>query len=270
MVIRPIRTAVIDSERLARKRLIKLLENRDGYKVVGQFGSSRDGLLGLQELDVDLLFLEIHMPEMDGFELLQAIGKNSPPVVILVTADADQALRAFECDARDYLVKPFSDERFEQTLARAAETIRGAEAVILRRELLELLEQYWKVETDGVATTGSAATHKLDRIMIRDGDRVFFQKVDDIDWIEAASYNARIHVGDVVHVIRESLTKLERKLDPRRFVRIHRSAIVNIDQIVELQRYFNGGYGVILRDGTELRLSRRRRRALSDLLGRSV
>jgi two-component system LytT family response regulator len=272
MVIRPIRAVVIDDEPLARSHVIKLLENRDGYEVVGQFGSARDGLLALQELDPDLVFLDIHMPEMNGFELLQAIDQNSPPVVIFVTAHAEHALRAFEFDALDYLLKPFDDERFERTLARATETIQNEEAVTLRREILELVGQFWRVDAEvgRASATGSAAINKWDRIMIRDGDRIFFQRVDEIDWIEAADYNVRIHVGKEIHQMRESLTNLESKLDPRRFTRIHRSVIVNIDQIAELQPYFNGAYVVILKDGTELRLSRRRRRALGDLLGRSL
>jgi two-component system LytT family response regulator len=272
MVIRPIRTVVIDDEPLARRRVIKLLENREGYEIVGQFGSARDGLLALQELDADLVFLDIHMPEMDGFELLQAIDHNSPPVVIFVTAHAEHALRAFEFDALDYLLKPFDDERFEKTLARATETIQSEDAVTLRTELLDLLGQYWRVEATTADSTASRSgpANKLDRILIRDGERIFFQKVDEIDWIEAADYNVRIHIGKEVHQMRESLTRLEGKLDPRRFARIHRSVIVNIDQIAELQPYFNGAYVVLLKDGTELRLSRRRRRALGDLLGRSL
>lgn len=268
---RPIRTLIIDDEPLARQRIARLLEDREGYQVVGQFGRARDGLLALQELDPELVLLDVQMPEMDGFELLQALDGPSPPVVIFVTAHAEHALRAFEFQALDYLLKPFDDERFERTLMRATAKIRSEDAVNLRGELLRLVKEHWLIDS-GVPEERPAPppTRQLDRIMIRDGDRIFFQKVDDIDWIEAADYYVRIHTSGKVHQIRETLTSLEERLDPRRFARIHRSAIVNVDRILELQPYFNGAYVVVLEDGTELRLSRRRREALEDLLGRTL
>lgn len=271
MIARPIRTVIIDDERLARNRIARLLKNRDGYEIIGEFGAPRDALLALTELDPDLVFLDINMPEMDGFELLEHLDQESGPVIIFVTAHADHALRAFEFSALDYLLKPFDDDRFEQTLSRATTAIRNEDAILLRRELRQLIEHHWvgsgSPETDDDAASGP---QNSDRIMIRDGDRIFFQRVNEIDWIEAADYNVRIHIGSTVHQMRDSLSNLEEKLDPQRFARIHRSAIVNIDRIAELQPYFNGAYVVILEDGTKLRLSRRRRRALADLLGRSL
>ncbi|HKY61578.1 MAG TPA: LytTR family DNA-binding domain-containing protein [Gemmatimonadota bacterium] len=269
--MRPIRTVIIDDEPLARHRIARLLEDREGYEVVGQFGRARDALLGIRELDPDLVFLDIRMPEMDGFELLQALDRQAPPVVIFVTAYAEHALKAFEFSGLDYLLKPFDNERFERTLSRASAVIRSEDAMGLRGELLRLVKEHWMVDRETPdQTPPNAPTRRLDRIVIREGDRIFFQRVDDIDYIEAANYKVRIHVGGEVHEVRETLANLEERLDPQRFTRIHRGVIVNIDRIRELQPYFNGAYVVILEDGTELKLSRRRRDALEDLLGRSI
>ena len=271
MIMRPIRTVIIDDEPLARNRIARLLDGRDGYEVVGQFGRARDGLLGIRELDPDLVFLDIRMPEMDGFELLQTLDRQTPPVVVFVTAYAEHALKAFEFNGLDYLLKPFDNERFERTLARASAVIRSEDAMGLRGELLRLVKEHWMVDRE---TPDQPAPHpptqRLDRIVIREGDRIFFQRVDDIDYIEAANYKVRIHVGNEVHEVRETLANLEERLDPQRFTRIHRGVIVNIDRIRELQPYFNGAYVVILEDGTELKLSRRRRDTLEDLLGRTI
>lgn len=272
MIMRAIRTIIIDDEPLARNRIARLLEGRDGYDVVGQFGRARDGLLGIREMDPDLVFLDIKMPEMDGFELLKALDRQVPPVVIFVTAHAQHALKAFEYNALDYLLKPFDNERFERTLARATALIRSEDALGIRGELLRLVREHWMVdrESEGAMTAPQPPARRLDRIVIREGDRIFFQRVDEIDYIEAANYKVRIHVGDSVHEVRETLANLEERLDPQRFARIHRGVIVNIDRIKELQPYFNGAYVVILEDGTELRLSRRRRDTLEDLLGRTI
>ncbi len=270
--MRPIRTLIIDDEPLARNRIARLLDGRDGYEVVGQFGRARDGMLGIRELDPDLVFLDIRMPEMDGFELLQALDRQTPPVVIFVTAYAEHALKAFEFNALDYLLKPFDNERFERTLARASALIRSEDALGLRGELLRLVREHWMIDRESIESTAGShpPTQRLDRIVIREGDRIFFQRVDEIDYIEAANYKVRIHVGGDVHEVRETLANLEERLDPQRFARIHRGVIVNIDRIKELQPYFNGAFVVILEDGTELRLSRRRRDTLEDLLGRTI
>lgn len=272
IVTRPIRTLIIDDEPLARGRIARLLEDRDGYEIVGQFGRARDGLLALQELDPDLVFLDIQMPEMDGFKLLESLNAESPPAVIFVTAHGEHALRAFDFQALDYLLKPFDDERFERTIARATSRIRSEDALDFRGELLRLVKEHWLVDTNLPEEPSGAAfpARHLDRIVIRNGDRIFFQKVDKIDWIEAADYYVRIHAEGEVHQIRETLGNLEERLDTRQFARIHRSVIVNIDRIVELQPYFNGAYMVILEDGTELKMSRRRRDTLQDLLGRTL
>ena len=271
MIARVIRTVVIDDESLARNRISRLLKNREGYEIVGEFGSARDGLLALRELDPDLVFLDIQMPDMTGFELLEALSHDSPPAVIFVTAYSEHALRAFEFNAVDYLLKPFDDERFERTLSKATDTLRNQDAATLRQELKRLVDSHWQPDDEPQKrSTKAQSGHDFDRIMIREGDRIFFQRVSEIDWIEAADYNVKIHVGASVHVMRDSLTNLEETLDPGMFARIHRSVIVNIERIAELQPYFNGAYIVILEDGTELKLSRRRRQALEDLLGRSL
>lgn len=272
MIKRPIRTIIIDDEPLARTRIARLLEGRDQYKIVGQFGRPREGLLALEELEPDLVFLDIQMPDMSGFELLEALDREAPPVVIFVTAHGEHALKAFDFQAMDYLLKPFDNERFERTLSRAMDRIQSEDAVSLRSEVLRLVKEHWLIDQDvpEQPLNSVPASRTLDRIIIRDGEKIFFLKLDEVDWVEAADYNVRIHAAGKTYQVRETLGSLEERLDPLRFARIHRSALVNIDRIKELQPYFNGAYIVILEDGTELKLSRRRREVLEDLLGRSL
>lgn len=272
MIKRPIRTIIIDDEPLARTRIARLLEGRDQYEIVGQYGRPREGLLALEELEPDLVFLDIQMPDMSGFELLEALDREAPPVVIFVTAHAEHALKAFDFQAMDYLLKPFDNERFERTLSRAMDRIQSEDAVSLRSEVLRLVKEHWLIDQDvpEQPLNSVPASRTLDRIIIRDGEKIFFLKLDDVDWVEAADYNVRIHAAGKTYQVRETLGSLEERLDPLRFARIHRSALVNIDRIKELQPYFNGAYVVILEDGTELKLSRRRREVLEDLLGRSL
>jgi two-component system LytT family response regulator len=197
------------------------------------------------------------MPEIDGFGVLQAIGSQKVPVIIFVTAYDKYALRAFDVHALDYLLKPFNRERFRRSLVRAREQLEHDRIGQLDQRLLSLLEDL------------KAEQKHLDRLVIRSVGRVFFLKTDEIDWIEAAGNYVKLHVGREGHLLRETMNRLEGKLNPDKFLRIHRSTLVNIDRIKELQPLFSGDYTVILRDGRQLTLSRSYREKLLELFDKS-
>jgi two-component system LytT family response regulator len=221
--------------------------------MIGECGDGPAAVAAISEHAPDLVFLDVQMPEVDGFAVLARLPEDRTPLVVFVTAWDQYALRAFEVAAVDYLLKPFDRRRFDQALQRAkarlAETAGG-----LGRRTLALLEEL-----------RARASH-LDRLVIKAGGRAFFLKTDEIDWVEAEGKYVRLHVGRESHLLREPIGTLEAQLDPRRFLRIHRSTIVNIDRIRELQPWFHNEVRVILRDGTELMLSRGCRKKLSELL----
>jgi len=199
----------------------------------------------------DLLFLDVQLPGFNGFEVLERV-KQVPPSVIFVTAYDEHAIRAFDASAADYLLKPFEDERFDRALERAKARVR-------QKRLEDL------ATGSPQATT---PTSFLDRLAIRDSGRIHFVRTSEIDWIEAQDYYVQLHVRDRTYLIRDRMHLLEARLDPRRFVRIHRSSIVNIDRVKELQPFFHGEYTVLLEDGARLKLSRNYRHHLELLLGR--
>ncbi len=257
-----IRTLVVDDEPLARQNLRILLEADAEIELVGEAGSGRAALALIRRESPDLLFLDIQMPELDGFGVLAQIEAAELPVVVFVTAFDQYALRAFEFHALDYLLKPFDDARFEKTLRRAKEQVAQREIKELSRRLIALLESR---DAPPEARTSQPAPY-LSRLLIKSGGRISFLKVDEIDWIGAEDYYVKLHVGRKGHMLRETMNELEAKLDPARFVRIHRSSIVNLDRIRELHQLFNGEYVVVLHDGTELKLSRSRREQLQAFL----
>jgi two-component system LytT family response regulator len=227
------------------------------------------------------VFLDIQMPELDGFGALDQVGAEKAPVVVFVTAHDEHALHAFEVRALDYLLKPFSDERFGEALQRAKTQVR-------QRRAGELVEQFAVFIDDSIADDSTAhrpapaaswqgsdsigraigpGSHHVDRIMVRTTKQVVFVKADDVDWIEADDYYAKLHVAGKAYLIRETMQSLETRLDPKRFARVHRSAIVNLDRIQGLQPYFRGAHVLTLRDGTRLTLSRSRRGAFERALG---
>ncbi len=256
-----IRTIIVDDEPLGRSRLASLLEQEDDVEIVDQCGDGAEALAAISELKPDLLFLDVQIPELTGFELLASLDRVDPPVVIFVTAHDEFALRAFDVHALDYLLKPFDDERFHQALDRARAHLRDQDGAAVRRRLMDFLE-----DTNGNKAIVDPARRLLTRMVVKDGDRILFLKVDDIDWIEAADYYAKIHARGATYIIRETLANLEQQLDPERFVRIHRSTIVNLDRVQEMQPWFHGAFVVFLVDGTELRLSRSRREHLQSRL----
>jgi two-component system LytT family response regulator len=254
-----IRALIVDDEPLARQNIRLLLKEDPEIELVGECGSGAEALKVIQKHSPDLLFLDIQMPLMSGFEVLEKIDAEKIPAIIFVTAFDQYAIRAFEVHALDYLLKPFDDARFEKALRQAKTQIEQREINQLSKRLVRLLE-------DRDTQPKARASGYLSRLMVKSASRVFFLKVDEIDWIEAADYYVNLHVGRKSHLLRETMSDMEAKLDPEKFLRIHRSAIVNLDRVKEMHAHFNGEYLVILHDGTELKLSRSRREQLQQML----
>jgi len=248
-----IRTVIIDDERLARQRIRRMLSELPGFEVTGEFESSEQGLIFLEESQADLLFLDVQMPGMDGFALLESLSPDRTPMVIFVTAYDEYALRAFEVHAFDYLLKPFDQARFEKTIERARKQLGGEDRN--SEKLIHLLNEFRQRNQEPA------------RFAIKTPGRLFFVRQEDIDWMEAADNYVNLHVGAETHLIRETMNALEQRLDSHRFLRIHRSTIVNADRIKELRPWFHGEYVVLLKDGTELTLSRTYREKILSLLG---
>ncbi|HEU4557852.1 MAG TPA: LytTR family DNA-binding domain-containing protein [Longimicrobium sp.] len=272
----PVRVAIVDDEPLARRTLRVLLDPVDGVEIVGEAGNGAEAVEVIRDSAPDLVFLDVQMPEMDGFQVLKTLGPAAP-AVIFVTAFDEHAVNAFDANAADYLLKPFDDDRFHRALSRARARIGDARVRELAGRLANLLSP---AETPSLApsapavapTTAPAAVSAgyAERIVVKKNNRVTLVDTATIDWIEASDYVVRIHAGAAVHVLREPISDLEKRLDPRRFFRVHRSTIVNLASVKELQPLFHGEYVVIMRDGTELRLSRSRRERLQQLLGARI
>lgn len=279
--MQPIRTIVCDDEPDAREGILALLARDLQITVVGQAGTGREAAALIEDTQPELVFLDIQMPELDGFGALDRVDAEKAPVVVFVTAHDEHALHAFDVSALDYLLKPFSNERFNEALQRAKTQVR-------QRRAGELVEQFAVFIDDSVADDSTAdrsgaaaapqvgqsavrvaatAAQHADRIMVRTTKEVIFVRVDDVDWIEADDYYAKLHVAGRAYLIRETMQSLEARLDPRRFARVHRSAIVNLDRIQALQPYFRGAHVLTLRDGTRLTLSRSRRASFERALG---
>jgi two-component system LytT family response regulator len=256
-----IKTLIVDDEPLARKNLRVLLKDDPEIEIVDECGSGHEALRVIEAQSPDLLFLDIQMPEMDGFDVLERIEHGRIAAIIFVTAFDQYALKAFEVHALDYLLKPFDDARFEKALRQAKAQVEQREINNLSRKLFALLEDREAVQ----AERPERATFQT-RFMIKSSGRVFFLKADEIDWIAAEDYYVKLHTGRKSHLLRETMNELEAKLDPEKFLRIHRSTIVNVDRIKELHPHFNGDYVVVLRDGTELKLSRSRRQQVQAAL----
>lgn len=252
-----IKTLIIDDEPLARRNLRLLLEKDPQIEILEECRNGREAVKAINALSPDLIFLDIQMPEMDGFDVLARVGPERIQAIIFVTAFDQYALKAFDVHALDYLLKPYDDERFAHALNRAKSQIEAREIDRLSKRLLALLE-----ERDSERTGSRQQANYLTRVMIKVSGRVTLLKVDEIDFIEADGNYAKLHVGRKAHLLREKMHDLEGRLDPAKFVRIHRSVIVNLDRIKEMHPHFNGDYIVVLEDGRKLRLSRTRRENL--------
>lgn len=254
----PIRTLIVDDEPLARERLRTLLADEPGVEVVGECGDGCQAVVAIEELKPDLVFLDVEVPNLDGFRILESVGAERVPAIVFVTAYDHYALRAFDVRAVDYILKPFGRERLQKAIAHAREKIARGKTQDLPGQIAALLEEMRPQKS------------YLKRIMVKSGGRLYFLRTADVDWVEAAGNYVRLHVGGESHLLRETMNGLEAKLDPERFLRIHRSTIVNIEKIKELQPWFHGDYVVILKDERQLTMSASYREKLDELRGRAM
>jgi len=234
-----IRVMVVDDEPLARSNLRVLLGRDSEMELVGECGSGREALEEIRKKKPDVVFLDVQMPECDGFDVLEQLGGEGPAALVFVTAYDQYALQAFEAGALDYLLKPFNDERFAKAVARAKERV----------------------------VQGKRTARSVERIAIKNAGEVLFVKVEEIDWVEAADYYVCLHVRGRSHLLRRSMGDVEEELKGREFCRIHRSAIVNLERVKRLESGEEGGAEAVLGDGTRLAVSRRYRRELQERLG---
>jgi two-component system LytT family response regulator len=240
-----IRTLIADDEPLARERLRALLARHADIDIIGECANGGEAIDAITELRPDLVLLDVEMPRVDGFAVLEALDPEVLPAVVFVSAHDQYALRAFEAHALDYILKPFDEGRVDRALRRVRGQLAHAAGTTrhIDPRLLSLLEEL-------------RDQRRSDRLVVKTGGRVVFLRTEDIDWVEASGNYVRLHVGADAHLLRESMKNMERRLNPSTFVRIHRSAIVNVDRIRELEPWFHGEYIVILRDGTRLTSSR--------------
>ena len=276
----PMRVLIVDDEPIARRRISRLLKLEDDVEVVSEVGSGTDAVAAIREQRPDLVFLDVQMPDLDGFGVVSALGEpEQMPAIVFVTAYNEYAVKAFDVNAVDYVLKPFDGERFRSAFQRARTTLEQKNSAEAGRRIKALLEEVLgeqRAQALAAGGTANGATlaptvpraRYLDRLMVKHDGRVFFVKVSDVDWFEASGNYVRVHVGRVSHLIRETMHGIEAQLDPNLFARIHRAVIVNMDRIRELQPWFAGDYIVILRDGRQLKLSRTYREALQSRMHR--
>lgn len=254
MSTRKLSVVVADDEPLARERVLSLLAAEPDIDVVAQCRDGEEAVKAIAERRPDLVLLDIEMPRMDGFDVINAIGPDRMPTLIFVTAYDQHAIRAFEVRALDYLLKPFDRERFAGALRRARSQIDAQATGDLGRRLVAMMKD------------PKREAPRSDRLVVKSGGRLFFLRSDEIDWIEAAGNYVRLHVGPQSHLLRETMNAIEARLDPERFFRIHRSRIVNVERIQEMQPWLNGEYSIVLKTGGRLTISRGYREKLQEKL----
>jgi two-component system LytT family response regulator len=264
----PIRVLIVDDEALGRLRIHDLLRGEYGVDVAGEAADGDAAVKAIRELKPDLVFLDVQMPKKNGLDVVKEIGPEKMPMTIFVTAFDRYALQAFDVAAVDYLVKPFDDERFEQAFGRARRTLALEGLDLARGQLLAMLRES---ETDprqrSFKAAAAASAHYLERIAVEMHGLVRPIPVAQIDYISAAGPYAELHVGERRYVIREAMQTLEERLDPNRFMRVHRSVIVRLDLVEALHRGGGGDYELQMKGGVRLRVSRSRREALERWLG---
>ena len=286
----PIRAIVVDDEPEARDGILRMLRRDPEVDVVAECGDGHEAVKEIERLRPDVVLLDVQMPELDGFGVLARLPDDVRPEIVFVTAYDSYALRAFEAHALDYLLKPFGDDRLADAVAQVKDRVRQRRIGAVGRRLADLVAGLPAATRPPVADArsagatpddddarsdeandaGNGAHEPLDRIVVRNARDVLLVRVEDIDWIGAADYYAKLHVGPRTHLVRETMQNLERRLDPRRFIRIHRSAIVNVERVKVIQPYFRGGHVVVLHDGTRLVMSRGRRETLERVLGQRI
>ena len=256
-----IRAVVVDDEKPARVRLTELLEREPDVELVGTASDGREALDIIRRARPELLFLDVQMPQLDGFGVLQQLAPDELPITILVTAYDKYAIQAFDAHAIDYLLKPFSDQRFDDALGRARKYLASADVRAQTDQLTAAAEERRNVDT---------RSGYLERLVLKSNGCVTFLDVNDVDWIEAAGVYIYLHAGPTSHLYRSSITQLLQRLDPRRFVRIHRSTAVNTLRIRELRSLSHGDFTLVLKNGAELTLSRAYRRQVEAWLRQPI
>jgi two-component system, LytTR family, response regulator len=252
-----IQTLIVDDEPLARDRVRQLLQTDQEFHVAGECRNGAEAVEAIRKARPDLVFLDVQMPEVDGFGVIEAIGARNMPAVIFVTAYDKYALRAFDENALDYLLKPYDERRFQRAVQRVKDHLNRGNSGEVAQRMLAMLQDV------------SPERKAMDRLVIKSDGRVVFLKTREVDYAEAAGNYLSLHVGKDTYLIRETMNAFEARLDPEKFLRIHRSTIVNIERIKEVQQWFKGEYVVTLRDGTELSLSRTYRDKLRQFLAQS-
>jgi len=260
-----IRTIIVDDEPAARRGVRLLLERDRAIEIVGEAATGAEAAELIRREKPDLAFLDVQMPGSDGFAALKQVDPAAAPTVVFVTAYDEYALRAFEVHAVDYLLKPYDDARFGAALQRAKEEVRRRQTDTVNTRLTQLLDY---LQTSGGAS--QTVEPPSDRILLKSSGEIFFLKAEEIDWIEAEGDYMKFHVAGRAHLMRETMARLEARLDPKRFIRIHRSTIVNIDRLRKLSPSFAGEYAVVLHDGTKLKLSRGYHERIAVLLKQSL
>ena len=254
-----IRAILVDDEPLAREKVRTFLEDELDIEVIAECRDGREAVEKIDSEKPDLVFLDVQMPEMDGFEVLENLEEEAIPTVVFTTAFDQYALKAFDVHAVDYLLKPFDRERFKEAVDRARQSIQRQQSGDVREQLMALLKD-----------VGKERSTYPERLVIKSSGRVVFLKAEEIDWVDAAGNYVRLHAGKESHMLRETMGRLEQRLDPELFIRIHRSTIVNVERIKELQQQFHGDYLVVLHNGQRLTLSRSYRDKIQSLLDRSI
>jgi two-component system, LytTR family, response regulator len=254
-----IKVLIVDDEPLARKFIRRMLKDDAGVIVVGECGNGRDAVTAILDEPPDLVFLDIQMPLMDGFAVIEKVGIERMPAVVFTTAYEQYAIRAFEVHALDYLLKPFDQIRFHQVMKHARERLRKTQDEDERRQVTQLLESVRE------------RAEYLERLIIKSDARIIFLKTDEIAWIEADDKYVHLHTWKKrAYMVRQSISAMEAQLDPKKFLRIHRSVIVQLEQIKELRPLIGGEHTVVLEDGTELTLSRNYKNRLFEILGKPL
>lgn len=251
-----IKIVIVDDEPLARRRIVQLLKNEPDARILAECGDGLEAISAIRELQPDLLFLDVQMPEISGFDVLREVNtEKCAPAVIFVTAFDQHTIEAFDAHAVDYLLKPYAEERFRQAVARARARIETKPIAPFDEQLSLLLARLQSNES------------YLERIIVSHKDRLIVVLIRDIDWIETYGNYLKIHTAGKTYLLRETMNKLAEKINAKKFIRIHRSTLVNLDRIRELQPMFGGQYAVVLRDGTELTLSRNYRKPVLEIFG---
>jgi len=265
--MKKITALIVDDEPPARRLLRTLLAGAPDFEILAECADGAQAIEAIESLAPDVVFLDVQMPEIDGFAVLEALEDERLPVIVFVTAYDQYAVKAFEVHALDYLLKPIDSERLTRTLDRVRAHVGGAESAQLQQKILGLLRE---VASSKAASRASSPGRPAERLPVKSGGRIAFVDTSEIDWIEASGNYLSIHTGGDQHLMRQTMARMEEQLDPARFVRIHRSTIVNLDRIKELEPSVRGEFELILRNGVRLTLSRTYRPVLEERLGRRL